>query len=297
MASLLIVLTAVAYVFSPIFGASFYDEYRDNDRYSWLFYRFKEEGALDAYQSAIINLGWFEVPSLAIFYSGAQFFEEFGAYSAAIFYLTLILLAILGVQRRLSIGSLLIVVTSTYFFRLSIDLHKLQLAYFALLGVVGLKLSRAPVALFHFSWVVMYVADLVTRMARLGLLLRGRFPRRYLMSVTFLFALIFSFSDGLYTKAIYYLGDIHFLDVVESVIFSLGIFLAFPARSTLIICLLVSIFALFVGSDRLLILIFLWFFCGARKPEMAGVMFFLFFNAIKWFLFLGSDFNVFSYSY
>ena len=50
----------------------------------------------------------------------------------------------------MSISSLFIVISSTYFFRLSVDLHKLQVAYLALLVVVGLNLSRAPVALFHF---------------------------------------------------------------------------------------------------------------------------------------------------
>ena len=63
-------LVALAYSLAPVFDASFYDEYRDNDRYSWLFYRFKDESGFDAYQSAIINLGWFEIPSLAIFYVG-----------------------------------------------------------------------------------------------------------------------------------------------------------------------------------------------------------------------------------
>jgi hypothetical protein len=282
-------------LFIPVFNFEIFEEYRDNQRYSWLFYRISDESFLQAYQTGIINLGYVELPSFIFYYISASVFNSFSTFSLIIFLLNLFLLYFLYIKGKISAGSILLIITSTYFMRLSIDLHKLQISYLIFLAFITSQTWRFIIVFFHLSWVLILASDILSRFLTLPNLRYARVPKKFLWFLILSLISVVILSAPLWDKFLYYFNDYHFSDMLESLILGLLIFLAFGSKKSVIIFVFISFFCLLVGSDRILILLFLWFLTTERQPSLIGFTLLFCFNILKWFFFLSSDFNIFAY--
>ena len=190
-------------------------------------------------------MGYLEILSYAYYFLNAQLLSNYSNFIFINVVFLLFLLFLSYLRKKISFSAIIILLTSTYLMRMAIDLHKLKIGYIFYLILINLNLWRWLVLSFHFSWLIILLSDILSKITSSPNILKGRVPTIHIGIILAISIFVILNMESFIIKAEYYIGSIKFFDFFETIIYGIFLFIAFRQKHVLYTSLL-PLFALFL---------------------------------------------------